>query len=106
MTEKEQDKTQEQQAADDFLRRERERLNLDSQEHGSNRLLLRNVLNAVFILLAIVAMVGVLIAPVGSSWLTAAYATGLLAVIVKMSEVMLRMPGMKKRETQSHKRYR
>lgn len=60
----------------------------------SKSLFVRNILNAVFILIALVAMVGILVDGKGGHimrW----YAVGLFAVIIKMAEVLLRMPGMK-----------
>ena len=57
---------------------------------------LRNSLNLVFILLAIAAMIGIVVTPAGGN-LMPWYGTGLFAVLVKMVEVMFRMPGMKKK---------
>lgn len=59
----------------------------------SKNLFIRNILNVVFILIAIVAMIGILL---DKAHLTTWYAVGLFAVIIKMIEVMMRMPGMKK----------
>lgn len=70
--------------------RERERRKV------SRNLFIRNILNCIFILLAIVAMVGIVATGRGGDimkW----YALGLFAVVVKMAEVLMRMPGMKKR---------
>lgn len=61
---------------------------------GKN-LFIRNILNSLFILLAIIAMVGILFADKGSS-LTIWYGLGLFAVLIKMVEVVLRMPGLNK----------
>ena len=60
----------------------------------SRNLFLRKILNLLFILLAVVAMGGILLADAKNMmpW----YIVGLFAVIVKMVEVMLRMPGIKK----------
>jgi hypothetical protein len=56
-------------------------------------LLLRNILNAVFMLLAVVTMIGVGVFPeYTNQW----YIIGLVAVCIKIVEVMFRMPGMKK----------
>ena len=56
-------------------------------------LLLRNILNAVFMLLAVVTMIGVWAFPeYTNQW----YIVGLVAVCIKIVEVMFRMPGMKK----------
>lgn len=61
----------------------------------SRNLFIRNILNSIFILMAIVAMIGMLVTPKGQSqqfWLL----LGLLAVLLKMVEVMMRMPHIKK----------
>ncbi len=58
-----------------------------------NNLYLRNILNGVFILLAIAAMIGV-IASKTSLMLHISYGVGLLAVLIKVIEVILRMPSM------------
>lgn len=59
--------------------------------------LLRNVLNAVFILIAVVAMVGIAVSWSNGSDRTWCYVLGLVAVGVKMVEVMLRMPTLLRR---------
>ncbi len=59
-------------------------------------LFIRNILNCIFIIVALVAMVGVLGVPNDSPRLNWYYGLGLIAVIIKMVEVMLRMPGFKK----------
>lgn len=61
----------------------------------SKNLFIRNMLNSLFILMAIIAMIGILVTDKGSN-LTAWYGLGVFAVIIKMVEVMLRMPGLKK----------
>lgn len=62
----------------------------------SRNLFLRNIINSFFILLAVAAMVGIVVTDEGSQARTACYALGLVAVVVKMVEVVLRMPGMRK----------
>lgn len=62
----------------------------------SRNLMIRNMLNAVFIIVAIVAMVGI-VATSNSDKTMLWYGVGLFAVVIKMVEVMLRMPGMKKK---------
>lgn len=68
----------------------------------SRMLYIRNVLNAVFILLSVIAMIGI-----GLSWgdVTPSWCLiiALIAVIVKMAEAALRMPSML-RKPQRHKR--
>lgn len=69
------------------------------EEEGRRRrpdrlLFVRNILNAVFILLAVVAMAGI-----GFSWgsdntYAWAYGVGIAAVLIKMVEALLRMPGL------------
>lgn len=75
-----------------------ERLKHPEQETSRRRpdrlLFVRNILNAVFILLAVVAMAGI-----GFSWGSGdtfawAYAVGIVAVLIKMVEALLRMPGL------------
>lgn len=59
----------------------------------SRNLFVRNILNSIFILLALVAMIGILVTPVGPGimiW----YGVGLFAVVVKMAEAVMRMPGI------------
>uniref|UniRef100_UPI003FD81868 hypothetical protein n=1 Tax=Alloprevotella sp. TaxID=1872471 RepID=UPI003FD81868 len=54
---------------------------------------IRNILNALFIIVALVAMIGIIVA---KEHVMVWYSVGLFAVIIKMVEVMLRMPGIKK----------
>ena len=78
-----------------------ERLRHPEREQERRRmgkdLFVRNILNSVFILMAAVAMVGFAFSwgspqsPTWCIWL------GLSAIVVKMFEAMLRMPGMLKR---------
>lgn len=68
---------------------------------GSN-LFLRNILNGVFMLMAATAMIGLVVtwhSPQQPTW---CYVLGLLAVVVKMVEAMLRMPGMKQTPRHTH----
>ena len=58
-----------------------------------NHLLIRNILNVVFILMAIIAMAGIWLYP---EYTNQFYILCLIAVCIKMVEVMFRMPGMKK----------
>lgn len=61
--------------------------------HMSKNLFIRNVLNTLFILIALIAMIGIML---DKSHPMIWYAVGLFAVLIKMVEVMLRMPGLKK----------
>lgn len=59
-------------------------------------LFLRNVLNAVFMIMAVAAMVGIAVnwdSREDAMW---CYILGLLAVVVKMAEALLRMPDLLK----------
>lgn len=62
----------------------------------TRNLFVRNILNGIFMLLALAAMVGIVATAADSRMRTAFYIVGLSAVAVKMVEVMLRMPGFKK----------
>lgn len=68
----------------------------------SRMLYIRNMLNSIFIILAVIAMIGI-----GLSWgdVTPSWCLiiALIAVIVKMAEAALRMPSML-RKPQRHKR--
>ena len=61
----------------------------------SRNLYLRNILNTLFIILSLVAMIGIVVSDKGRG-LMVWYGVGLFAVIIKMIEAVLRMPGMKK----------
>lgn len=66
----------------------------------SRMLYIRNVLNSVFIILAVIAMIGI-----GLSWgdVTPSWCLiiALIAVIVKMAEAALRMPSMLRKPQKS-----
>ena len=62
----------------------------------SRNLFIRNILNSLFILLAIIAMIGITVADKAGGYLMMWYGIGLFAVVVKMIEVMLRMTGTRK----------
>lgn len=59
--------------------------------------LLRNVLNIIFILMALVAMIGIAFSWYSTADVTWCYILGLCAVFVKMVEAMFRMPHMLKK---------
>ncbi len=75
----------------------KKKLEEDQAQQRGGHLMLRNVLNAVFMLMALVAMVGIVASSQGSPLMMVWYALGLVAVMVKMVEVMLRVPFMKRR---------
>lgn len=80
----------------DILERLRHPEREKQRRRNSDNLFLRNVLNGVFMLMAATAMVGLLVtwhSPQQPVW---CYVLGLLAVVVKMAEALLRMPGMKR----------
>lgn len=58
-------------------------------------LFLRNILNGVFILLAILAMIGIAVFKNGTTEMTISYYIGIVAVLVKFAEVVLRMPAFR-----------
>lgn len=78
--------------AEDFLNGERRRLH--TRKAKDKTLFVRNILNSVFIIMALVAMVGVLVAKPGTDALHISYGLGITAILVKMAEVMMRMPTM------------
>lgn len=77
-----------------------ERLRHPEREAGRRKvgkdLMVRNILNSVFILLAVVAMTGIVVASYTDRSLMVWYGLGLFAVLIKMIEVVLRMPGLRK----------
>ena len=57
-------------------------------------LILRNWLNGVFMLLALIAIIGVLLFKAGDIRLYISYGIAILAILVKMVEAIFRMPGI------------
>ena len=57
-------------------------------------LVIRNWLNSIFIVLALLAIAGVLYFKAGERGLMISYGIGVLAVLLKMVEAMFRMPGI------------
>ena len=57
-------------------------------------LVIRNWLNSIFIVLALLAIAGVLYFKAGERGLMISYGIGVLAVLIKMVEAMFRMPGI------------
>lgn len=76
----------------DFIQSERQRL--EAKRKQDKTLFVRNILNSIFIILAIVAMVGVLVSKAGTAALYVSYGIGIVSILVKMGEVMIRMPRM------------
>ncbi len=85
----------------DFLVEERKRL--EERKKTDKTLFVRNILNSIFIIMAIAAMVGVLISKPGTTALYISYGVGITAILFKMAEVMIRMPSMM-RKTEYEKR--
>ena len=81
----------------DILERLRHPERESERRKPSRNLFLRNILNGIFILLAIIAMVGIVASGQGGDMMLW-YGLGLFAVIIKMVEVVLRMPGMKAKQ--------
>lgn len=63
------------------------------EKRMTRNLFIRNILNALFIIIALIAMIGIIVA---KEHIMVWYTVGLFAVLIKMVEVMLRMPGLKK----------
>ncbi len=80
----------------DILERLRHPEREAARRNDQKLLFLRNVLNTVFILMAVIAMMGIVLCD-GGEGLMKWYILGLIAVVVKMVEVALRMPGMRRR---------
>ena len=77
-----------------FLKRQEEELEVQRKER--RLLFVRNIVNGIFMLLAVVAMVGIVVfsnSETGTMW---SYCIGLVAVLVKMVEVCMRLGKMKK----------
>ncbi len=67
----------------------------NEKAHRQRRLLiLRNWLNGVFMLLALIAIIGVLLFKAGDIRLYISYGIAILAILVKMVEAIFRMPGI------------
>lgn len=73
------------------------KVQLNALQKERRMLVIRNWLNSIFIVLAIVAIVGVLIFKAGERGLYISYAIAVLAIIIKMVEALFRMPGFKNR---------
>ena len=67
---------------------------LQAMRRERRNLLIRNWLNGLFIVLALIAIVGVLYFRAGDRGLTISYGIAILAIIVKMVEAIFRLPGV------------
>lgn len=70
---------------------------IEEQKRERKMLVVRNWLNSIFILLSIVAIIGVLVFKGGEPGLYYSYGIAVVAVIIKMVEAMFRMPGIGKK---------
>lgn len=92
----------------DLQNRMAERDEERQRQKAKRNLILRNMLNAVFILLALITMTCIGLywkEPETPAW---CYQLGIVAVIVKMCEALLRMPGLghqpRKNQLNRHRR--
>lgn len=67
---------------------------LQAMHRERRNLIIRNWLNGLFIVLALIAIVGVLYFRAGERGLTLSYGIAILAIIVKMVEAIFRLPGV------------
>ena len=67
---------------------------LQAMRRERRNLSIRNWLNGLFIVLALIAIVGVLYFRAGERGLTLSYGIAILAIIVKMVEAIFRLPGV------------
>ena len=67
---------------------------LQAMRRERRNLIIRNWLNGLFSVLALIAIVGVLYFRAGERGLTLSYGIAILAIIVKMVEAIFRLPGV------------
>lgn len=67
---------------------------LQAMRRERRNLIIRNWLNGLFIVLTLIAIVGVLYFRAGERGLTLSYGIAILAIIVKMVEAIFRLPGV------------
>ena len=67
---------------------------LQAMRRERRNLIIRNWLNGLFIVLALIAIVGVLYFRAGERGLILSYGIAILAIIVKMVESIFRLPGV------------
>lgn len=67
---------------------------LQAMRRERRNLIIRNWLNGLFIVLALIAIVGVLYFRAGERGLTLSYGIAILAIIIKMVEAIFRLPGV------------
>ena len=74
--------------------RQKQRDELQELRRQHRILVIRNWLNSIFIVLALLTIAGVLYFKAGERGLMISYGVGVLAVLIKMVEAMFRMPGI------------
>ena len=74
--------------------RKKQRDELQELRRQHRILVIRNWLNSIFIVLALLAIACVLYFKAGERGLMISYGIGVLAVLIKMVEAMFRMPGI------------
>lgn len=74
--------------------RKKQRDELQELRRQHRILVIRNWLNSIFIVLALLTIAGVLYFKAGERGLMISYGVGVLAVLIKMVEAMFRMPGI------------
>ena len=74
--------------------RKKQRDELQELRRQHRILVIRNWLNSIFIVLALLAIAVVLYFKAGERGLMISYGIGVLAVLIKMVEAMFRMPGI------------
>lgn len=67
---------------------------MERQRREHRMLVVRNWLNGIFMILALVAIVGVLLFKAGDIKLYISYGIAIVAILIKMVEALFRMPGI------------
>lgn len=70
---------------------------IEEEKRQRKLLIFRNWLNCIFIVLSLIAIVGVMYFKAGDVRLYYSYGVAVVAVIIKMAEAMFRMPGIGKK---------
>ena len=69
---------------------------VEEQRRERRTFIIRNWLNGIFIVLSLIAIVGVMVFKGGERGLYISYGIAVLAVVIKMVEAMFRMPGFRR----------
>lgn len=69
---------------------------VEGQRRERRMFIIRNWLNGIFIVLSLIAIVGVMVFKGGERGLYISYGIAVLAVVIKMVEAMFRMPGFRR----------